>query len=114
MHSAALPALPRYLRCSWVVLVVSHPSAGSSWRWRSAPFGTAHDRFWLQLIRHAAGEPYGARSERLSLDIDQVSFEVGQSAQAKVRTAWWVFKVASWNFEDVAPASPFNYCALSQ
>jgi len=56
-----------------------------TWRWRTRSGERDHDRFWLQLIRHAAGEPYGARSDRLALDVDRVAFEVGQTAQAKVR-----------------------------
>jgi hypothetical protein len=60
--------------------------ATETWRWRSGPAAEdLQDRFWLQLIRHAAGDPYGARSDRLALDVDRVSFEVGQTAQAKVR-----------------------------
>ena len=59
--------------------------AAETWRWRSGPAEDVQDRFWLQLIRHAAGEPYGARSDRLALDVDRVAFEVGQTAQAKVR-----------------------------
>jgi hypothetical protein len=58
--------------------------ATETWRWRSGS-GDVQDRFWLQLIRHAAGEPYGARSERLALDVDRVAFEAGQTTQAKVR-----------------------------
>jgi hypothetical protein len=59
--------------------------ATETWRWRSGPAEDVQDRFWLQLIRHAAGEPYGARSDRLALDVDRVAFEAGETAQAKVR-----------------------------
>jgi hypothetical protein len=59
--------------------------ATETWRWRYGGGGEVHDRFWLQLIRHAAGEPYGARSERLALDVDRVAFELGQTVPAKVR-----------------------------
>lgn len=57
--------------------------ANETWRWRSD--GDAHDRFWLQFIRYAAGEPYAARSERLALDIDKVSFDSAETALATFR-----------------------------
>ena len=60
--------------------------ADETWRWRNPSADDAHDRFWLQLTRFAAGEPYAARSERLALDVDRVAFEAGESVQAKVRT----------------------------
>ena len=59
--------------------------ADETWRWRAAG-EEVHDRFWLQLIRHAAGEPYAVRSERLALDVNRVAFDAGEVAQAKVRT----------------------------
>lgn len=56
-----------------------------TWRWRSGPSEDMHDRFWLQLIRHAAGEPFAARSDRIALDVDRVAFDAGEVVQAKVR-----------------------------
>ena len=60
--------------------------ADETWRWRFPPGGDVHDRFWLQLVRFAAGEPYAARSRRLALDVDRVAFEVGESVAVKVRS----------------------------
>ena len=60
--------------------------ADETWRWRSRGGDDVHDRFWLQLVRHAAGEQYAVRSERLALDVDRVSFDPGDVVQARVRT----------------------------
>jgi hypothetical protein len=43
------------------------------------------DRFWLQLLRHAAGEPYAVRSERLALDADRVAVGEGERVSVRVR-----------------------------
>jgi hypothetical protein len=59
--------------------------ANETWRWRSGA-EDVHDRFWLQLVRHAAGEPYAVRSERLALDVNRVAFDAGETVQAKVRS----------------------------
>jgi hypothetical protein len=56
-----------------------------TWRWRAAPPEDVHERFWLQLVRYAAGERYAVRSERLALDVDRVALEAGGTAQVKVR-----------------------------
>lgn len=59
--------------------------ANETWRWRSGPSKDVHDRFWLQLVRYAAGEPFAARSDRLALDVDKVAFDAGEVVQAKAR-----------------------------
>jgi hypothetical protein len=56
-----------------------------TWRWRATPGEDVLDRFWLQLVRQAAGEPFAARSERLALDVDRVGFDAGATAQVRVR-----------------------------
>lgn len=56
-----------------------------TWRWRSAGGEDVLDRFWLQLVRQAAGEPFAARSDRLALDVDRVGFDAGATAQVRAR-----------------------------
>ena len=59
--------------------------ADETWRWRGAAREDVHERFWLQLLRYAAGERYAVRNERLALDVDRVAVEAGGTAQVKVR-----------------------------
>jgi hypothetical protein len=60
--------------------------ADETWRWRSSSGDDVHDRFWLQLIRYAAGEPYAAKSERMALDVDRIAIDAGEDVVARVRT----------------------------
>ena len=39
--------------------------------------GRDFDRFWQQLVRHAAGEPYAVRRARLALDVDKIALARG-------------------------------------
>jgi hypothetical protein len=59
--------------------------ADETWRWRFKAGEAVQDRFWLQLIRHAAGEPYAVRSERLALDADRVAVAEGEQVSVRVR-----------------------------
>jgi len=59
--------------------------ADETWRWRFKAGEAVQDRFWLQLIRHAAGEPYAIRSERLALDADRVAVGEGEQVAVRVR-----------------------------
>ena len=59
--------------------------ANETWRWRAGGGEETHDRFWLQLVRHAAGEPYAVVSERLGLDVEKVALDAGEVVRAKVR-----------------------------
>jgi hypothetical protein len=59
--------------------------ANETWRWRAGGGEETHDRFWLQLVRHAAGEPYAVASERLGLDVEKVAIDAGEVVRAKVR-----------------------------
>ena len=59
--------------------------ANETWRWRFKSGERDHDRFWLQLVRYAAGEPYAVRTERLALDLDKVALEQGESVRVRVR-----------------------------
>lgn len=56
-----------------------------TWRWRGKVSESAHERFWRQLVRYAAEEPYAAQVGRLSLDLDQVAVAPGTAVNARVR-----------------------------
>ena len=56
-----------------------------TWRWRLKVGELVQDRFLLQVIRHAAGEPYAARSGNASLDIDAATLATGGSATVRAR-----------------------------
>jgi len=56
-----------------------------TWRWRSAGDGREQDRFWQQLVRYAAEEPYAVVEGRVALDADRVSLEPGESVRVRAR-----------------------------
>jgi hypothetical protein len=56
-----------------------------TWRWRFKEGGRDFDRFWLQLIRYAAGEPYAAQSSNLALDADKLVVAPGEMVNVRVR-----------------------------
>ncbi len=56
-----------------------------TWRWRGKGTDDEHERFWRQLIRYAAEEPYAAQSGRLALDLEQVSASPDANVHARVR-----------------------------
>jgi hypothetical protein len=72
-----------------------------TWRWRQEVGERDQDRFWLQLIRHAAEPPYlargsrveeddgtrGRRDETIALDVDRVRVEPGE--RVRVRAGVW-------------------------
>jgi hypothetical protein len=62
---------------------------GEAWRWRAALDERARDRFWLQLVRYAAVEPYAVTDGKLWLDADQLRVEPGRPlrVRAKIRHA---------------------------
>jgi hypothetical protein len=55
-----------------------------TWRWRRAG-ERQQDRFWLQLIRHAVDEPYTISAEPLSLDLEKVVAEPGETIRVRAR-----------------------------
>ncbi len=59
--------------------------ANETWRWRRGMAGGNQNRFWLQLFRYAAEAPYAAQKGGLSLDVDRVSIEPGQSVHVRAR-----------------------------
>jgi hypothetical protein len=75
------------------VLAESFPGSGrvlllgmnETWRWRHKVGGRDFARFWLQLIRYAAGEPYAVQQERVALDADRVAISPGESLNVRAR-----------------------------
>ncbi len=58
-----------------------------TWRWRFRTGGRDQDHFWWQLIQYASEEPYFVRDGPLSLDVDKVAVEPGQSIHIRARIA---------------------------
>jgi hypothetical protein len=56
-----------------------------TWRWRDKVGGRDFDRFWQQLVRHAAGEPYAVRRARLALDVDKIALARGEPLAVRAR-----------------------------
>jgi hypothetical protein len=56
-----------------------------TWRWRFNVGERDQDRFWLQLVRYAADDPYAVHSGNLWLDADSVSLEPGQSVHLRAK-----------------------------
>jgi len=56
-----------------------------TWRWRRPGGEREQERFWLQLVRHAVDEPYTLSSEPLSLDLEKVAAEPGESIRVRAR-----------------------------
>jgi hypothetical protein len=59
--------------------------ANETWRWRHKVGGRDFDRFWLQLLRHAVGEPYAVQRDLLALDVDKVAISPGESVTVRAR-----------------------------
>ena len=56
-----------------------------TWRWRYKLGSRVQDRFWLQLVRHAAEEPYALVSGRFSVDVDRVVVRPGDPLRLRAR-----------------------------
>lgn len=56
-----------------------------SWRWRMRVGERDQDRFWLQLIRYSAEEPYALVSEHLAMDLDKASARPGEDVRVRIR-----------------------------
>jgi len=54
-----------------------------TWRWRTKVGERDQDRFLLQLVRHAADEPYAARDGGSALDADLVTTKPGGSVRLR-------------------------------
>lgn len=71
--------------------------AQETWRWRLKSGERDHDRFWLQLVRYAAEEPYAARTASAALDVERVAIEPGDTVGVRVRL-----------FDDTARAEDYS------
>jgi hypothetical protein len=56
-----------------------------TWRWRSRVGERDQDRFFQQLVRLAADEPYAAANNFLSFDTDRVTIAPGQAVHVRAR-----------------------------
>jgi hypothetical protein len=56
-----------------------------TWRWRGKVSGRDQDRFWVQLVRYAADEPYALSSGVLSFDADRVTAEPDETVHVRAR-----------------------------
>jgi hypothetical protein len=56
-----------------------------TWRWRYKIGQRDQDRFWLQLVRQAADEPYAATAGGVSIDADRTTAEPGKPIRLRVR-----------------------------
>jgi hypothetical protein len=56
-----------------------------TWRWRLKTGERDADRFWRQLVRYAAGEPYAASRGPIALDVSRVSVEPGTPLHVRAR-----------------------------
>jgi len=75
------------------VLTEARPGLGRSlllgtdetWRWRLGTGERFQDRFWVQLVRYAAEEPYAARKGAVALDVDAVAVTHGEPVRVRAR-----------------------------
>lgn len=75
------------------VLTESQPGNGrvfflgtnETWRWRYKVGERDFERFWLQLLRYAAGEPYAVQHDELALDADKVAPSPGEAVNVRAR-----------------------------
>jgi hypothetical protein len=75
------------------VLSESRPGLGralllgtdETWRWRLGAGERFQDRFWVQLVRYAAEEPYAARKGPVALDVDPVAVTRGEPIRVRAR-----------------------------
>lgn len=56
-----------------------------TWRWRNKVGERDQDRFFRQLVRAAADEPYAASNSFLALDADRITIEPGESVRVRAR-----------------------------
>jgi hypothetical protein len=56
-----------------------------TWRWRNKVGERDQDRFFLQLVRVAADEPYAVTDGIISLDADRITIAPGESVRVRAR-----------------------------
>jgi hypothetical protein len=59
--------------------------ANETWRWRYNVGERDQDRFWLQLIRSAAEDPYAVSAGSVAFDVDPLGAEPGESVRVRAR-----------------------------
>jgi len=64
---------------------VAFVGLNETWRWRYKIGQRDQDRFWLQLVRQVADEPYAATAGGMSLDTDRLAVEPGKSIRLRAR-----------------------------
>ena len=75
------------------MLTVGRPGVGrvfflathETWRWRQQVDEGEQDRFWRQLVRHAAGDPYAVREGALALDVEEAAVAPGKPVRVRAR-----------------------------
>jgi hypothetical protein len=74
-----------------------------TWRWRRPGATREPGRFWQQLVRRAAGEPYAVVSGPVSLDVNRVACEPGDvvEVRARIRAAVDNSAASTWPLEIV-------------
>jgi len=56
-----------------------------TWRWRYKVGQRDQERFWLQLVRQVADEPYAATAGGVSIDADRLTTEPGKPLKLRAR-----------------------------
>jgi hypothetical protein len=56
-----------------------------TWRWRLKAGERDADRFWRQLVRYAAGEPYASTRGPLALDVSRIAIQPGEALRVRAR-----------------------------
>ena len=72
-----------------------------TWRWRARVGERDQDRFFQQLVRLAADEPYATANNFLSFDTDRVTIAPGQSVHVRARLVDPSSMPANWPGLDV-------------
>jgi hypothetical protein len=72
-----------------------------TWRWRNRVGERDQDRFFQQLIRAAADEPYAASNNYLSFDADRVTIAPGDSVRVRARLVDPSAQPVDWQGLDV-------------
>lgn len=56
-----------------------------TWRWRLKVGEKDQDRFWLQLVRHAAEEPYAVGKDSWAMDMEKVVAMQGEAIKVRAK-----------------------------
>lgn len=64
---------------------VLYLASDETWRWRYKAADTYHQRIWNQLAMYAMPRPFSASDEYVSVDTGPVSYQMGDTADIRVR-----------------------------